>query len=279
MEVGQLAVAGGATVALGGLCYYGLGLSDKSGAIDNAVVWPDHVRQRISSTYVHLGGALATAAASAVAFYRSPAGQRFMQWSFQRPLMSFGVMIAGLWGSGMVVHAIPYESPFTTKYAAWALHNGILGLVIAPVGAVGGALAIRAAWYTAGIVGGLSAIAACAPSDKFLGWAGPLGIGLGGVFAASVGSVFIPPTSTLGLSLFSISLYGGLLLFSGFLLYDTQKVIRKAETHNEGHHWNGQQWVAARRFDPINESGHLVMDVANIFIRMVQILALGGRRK
>lgn len=67
-------------------------------------------------------------------------------------------------------------------------------------------------------------MAVCAPSDKFLNWAGPLGIGLGGVFVASLGSAFLPPTSTLGLSLYSISLYGGLLLFSAFLLYDTQKV-------------------------------------------------------
>lgn len=67
-------------------------------------------------------------------------------------------------------------------------------------------------------------MAVCAPSDKFLNWAGPLGIGLGGVFVASIGSAFLPPTSALGLSLYSISLYGGLLLFSAFLLYDTQKV-------------------------------------------------------
>lgn len=80
--------------------------------------------------------------------------------------------------------------------------------------------------YFTGIVGGLSTVAVCAPSDKFLNWAGPLGIGLGGVFVASLGSAFLPPTSALGLSLYSISLYGGLLLFSAFLLYDTQKVSR-----------------------------------------------------
>lgn len=73
-------------------------------------------------------------------------------------------------------------------------------------------------------MGGLSTVAACAPSDQFLKWAGPLGIGLGGVFVASIGSMFVPATTTLGLSLYSISLYGGLVLFSAFLLYDTQKV-------------------------------------------------------
>ncbi len=42
--------------------------------------------------------------------------------------------------------------------------------------------------YTAGIVGGLSTVAVCAPSDKFLNMGGPLAIGFGAVFAASLGS-------------------------------------------------------------------------------------------
>lgn len=41
--------------------------------------------------------------------------------------------------------------------------------------------------YTAGVVGGLSAVAVCAPSDKFLSIGGPLAIGLGVVFASSLG--------------------------------------------------------------------------------------------
>ena len=45
----------------------------------------------------------------------------------------------------------------------------------------------RAAAYTACVVGGLSATAACAPSDKFLYMAGPLSLGLGVVVVASLG--------------------------------------------------------------------------------------------
>ena len=42
--------------------------------------------------------------------------------------------------------------------------------------------------YTAGVVGGLSTIAVCAPSEKFMNMGGPLAIGFGAVFAASLGS-------------------------------------------------------------------------------------------
>ena len=41
--------------------------------------------------------------------------------------------------------------------------------------------------YTAGVVGGLTLTAACAPSERFLHWGGPLSLGLGVVFVASIG--------------------------------------------------------------------------------------------
>ena len=41
--------------------------------------------------------------------------------------------------------------------------------------------------YTAGVVGGLSTVAVCAPSEKFLNMGGPLAIGFGVVFCASIG--------------------------------------------------------------------------------------------
>ena len=63
---------------------------------------------------------------------------------------------------------------------------------------LGGPILTRAAWYTAGMVGGLSTTAMCAPSDKFLSWGGPLAMGLGVVFCASLGSMFLPPTTALG---------------------------------------------------------------------------------
>ncbi|XP_042874619.1 growth hormone-inducible transmembrane protein-like [Penaeus japonicus] len=271
MEVGQIAVAGGAVLGMGALCYYGLGMSNEPGAIDRVVVWPQFVRDRIRDTYLYLGASCAATAASAIAVFKSPMGHRFFALCSKHPIASTIGIIVALMGTGQAMMAIPYSPGIGSKQMMWLLNCGILGLAIAPIGALGGALAIRAAWYTAGIVGGLSTVAVCAPSDKFLNWAGPLGIGLGGVFVASLGSAFLPPTSALGLSLYSISLYGGLLLFSAFLLYDTQKVIRKAETHPN-------MW-GVMPYDPINMSHHIVLDVVNIFVRMVQILALGGGRR
>lgn len=55
--------------------------------------------------------------------------------------------------------------------------------------------------------------------------------------------MFVPVTSALGAGLYSISLYGGLVLFSGFLLYDTQRIVRYAEMVPPG---------GVHTYDPIN---------------------------
>ncbi len=46
---------------------------------------------------------------------------------------------------------------------------------------------VRAALYTAGVVGGLTLTAACAPSERYLTMSGPLSLGLGVVLVASIG--------------------------------------------------------------------------------------------
>ncbi|KAG7172584.1 Growth hormone-inducible transmembrane protein-like [Homarus americanus] len=177
MEVGQIAVAGGAVLGMGALCYYGLGMSNEPGAIDRVVLWPQYVRDRIRDTYSYFGASCVVVAASGVAVYRSHLGQRFIALCSRHPIMSTVGLLVGAMGTGYAMMSIPYSPGLGAKQMMWLVNCGVLGLIVAPIGALGGAIAIRAAWYTAG----LSTVAACAPSDKFLNWAGPLGIGLGGV--------------------------------------------------------------------------------------------------
>ncbi|XP_051968832.1 growth hormone-inducible transmembrane protein-like [Xyrauchen texanus] len=266
-NMGRLIVAGGAAVGLGALCYYGLGMSNEMGAIEKAVIWPQYVKERIHSTYMYFAGSVGLTALSAVAVSRTPALMGLMMGG---SWLAIGATFAAMIGAGMLVRSISYEHSPLPKHLAWALHAGVMGAVIAPLTLLGGPLMIRAAWYTAGIVGGLSTVAVCAPSEKFLSMGGPLAVGFGVVFASSLGSMFLPPTSALGAGLYSVAVYGGLVLFSLFLLYDTQKVIKRAETH---------PLYGVQKYDPINACMGIYMDTLNIFMRLVMILANGGNRK
>ena len=62
-------------------------------------------------------------------------------------------------------------------------------------------------------------------------------------FVCVTAGMFLPPTTAIGAGLYSISMYGGLAIFSGLMLYDTQKVMKKAEL---------TPYNAQPPFDPIN---------------------------
>ncbi|XP_073988091.1 growth hormone-inducible transmembrane protein [Rhodnius prolixus] len=266
-DVGKAALAGASLVGVGALCYYGLGAGSQPGAIDQAVVWPEYVRQRIKDTYTYFGGSLMITATSAVMAFRSPVIMNFVA---RNSFLAVAACIAAMIGTGEVCRQIPYQPGFGTKQLAWMLHSSVVGIVLAPVCIIGGPILVRAAWYTAGVVGGLSAIACCAPSDKFLYMGGPLAMGLGVVFASSLGSMFLSPTSMLGASAAAISIYGGLILFSGFLLYDTQRIVRAAEVYPQYH---------PQPYDPVNMSISIFLDTINIFIRIATILSGSQQRK
>ncbi|XP_072726533.1 growth hormone-inducible transmembrane protein [Ciconia boyciana] len=268
-RLGKFIVAGGAAVGLGALCYYGMGMSSEIGAIERAVIWPQYVKDRIHSTYMYFAGSIGLTTLSAVAVSRSPA---LMSLMTRGSWLAIGATFAAMIGAGMLVRSISYENNPGAKHLAWMMHSGVMGAVVAPLAFLGGPLLIRAAWYTAGIVGGLSTVAMCAPSEKFLNMGGPLGIGLGFVLASSIGSMFLPPTSAFGAGLYSVAVYGGLVLFGMFLLYDTQHVIKRAETI---------PYYGVTKYDPINACMGIYTDTLNIFIRVATMLAGGGggRRK
>jgi len=66
-------------------------------------------------------------------------------------------------------------------------------------------------------------------------------------------------------ALFNIYLYGGLLLFGAFVLYDIQKIIHSAKTKPV--------------YDPIDESIGIYLDTINIFVRFVMIFRQNKNKK
>lgn len=120
----------------------------------------------------------------------------------------------------------------------------VQGAVLVPLSNFGGAIVVRAAIYSAGIIGGLSTVEFYAPSERFMYLGGYVGICLGTVLASSVGSMFYPVLTVIGEDIYSKSLIGGLLILSAFILYDTQRVLSKAQALPEN--------ALQEKFDPIN---------------------------
>jgi FtsH-binding integral membrane protein len=82
------------------------------------------------------------------------------------------------------------------------------------------AILSRAALYTCGVVGSLSYIGATAKNDTYLYLGGPLLAGVTVVALSSLAPMALP-LGVRGLAVAeSLSLYGGLAVFGGFVLYE-----------------------------------------------------------
>lgn len=132
------------------------------------------------------------------------------------------------------------------------------------------AILARAGLYTVGMMGSIAFVGATAKQEKYLYLGGPLLAGVAVVALSGLAPMVIPATATRALMWSeNIWLYGGLAVFGGFTLYDVQKVLHHARLAERG--------LIPK--DAVNESISLELDFLNIFIRMVQILAMQQRRK
>jgi growth hormone-inducible transmembrane protein len=120
------------------------------------------------------------------------------------------------------------------------------------------------------MMGSISFVGATAKQEKYLYLGGPLLAGVAIVAMSGLAPLVIPATAVRTLALTeSLWLYGGLAVFGGFTLYDVQKILYHARLAEHG----------ALKRDPVNESISLELDFLNIFIRLVQILAMQGNRR
>ena len=132
------------------------------------------------------------------------------------------------------------------------------------------AILARAGLYTVAMMGSIAFVGATAKQEKYLYLGGPLLAGVAIVAVSGLAPLVLPVTAVRTLMWSeSIWLYGGLAVFGGFTLYDTQKILHHARLANAG----------MIQKDVVNESVSLELDFLNIFIRMVQILGMRNQRK
>jgi FtsH-binding integral membrane protein len=159
---------------------------------------------------------------------------------------------------------------YIQKYAFWTGFNICQAAVLSPLMFMSPALLARAGIYTLGMMGSIAFVGATAKQEKYLYLGGPLLAGVTVVMLSGFAPLVLPATATRALMWSErLWLYGGLAVFGGFTLYDVQKVLHHARLAERG--------VVQR--DIVNESISLELDFLNIFIRMVQILAMRNNNR
>ncbi len=119
-------------------------------------------------------------------------------------------------------------------------------------------------------MGSIAFVGATAKQEKYLYLGGPLLAGLCIVVVSGFAPLVLPATAARTLMWSErIWLYGGLAVFGGITLYDTQKILHHARMAERG----------IVKKDVVNESISLELDFINIFVRMVQILGMQQRRR
>ena len=120
------------------------------------------------------------------------------------------------------------------------------------------------------MMGSIAFVGATAKQEKYLYLGGPLLAGVAIVALSGLAPLVVPATAARTLMFTeNIWLYGGLAVFGGFTLYDVQKVLHHARLAERG----------LIPQDAVNESISLELDFINIFVRMVQILAMQQSRR
>lgn len=154
-----------------------------------------------------------------------------------------------------------YQSNPSLKAALYAGFVGCTAASLTPmIHAYGTAVLFDAALCTGATMGGLGMVAWNAPSEQFLQMGGALSLGLGCLLGVGLLQMFYPYSA----ALYNINMYGGIALFSMFVLYDTQKIMMKAKQQAQ--------------FDPVQNALSIYLDAINLFVRFAAIMGNGKKK-
>ena len=227
---------------------------------------PPFERAYLNDTFLHTGLGLSIIGIAARQLHASGWSMRLMSMN---PWLVVGGGLALSIGSMMVCRGTDPDN-YVMKYGAWTAFNITQAAVLSPLMFLHPALLARAGLYTVAMMGGIAFVGATAKQEKYLYLGGPLLAGVCVVAASGFAPLVLPATAGTALMWTErVWLYGGLAVFGGFTLYDTQKILHHARMAQAGY----------MKKDVVNESISLELDFLNIFIRLVQILGMQRNRR
>jgi FtsH-binding integral membrane protein len=227
---------------------------------------PEYERKYLNDTFLHTGFGIGMMGVAARALHMNGWSYRLMA---ANPWLVMGMGLVGSIGTMWGCRATD-PSNYVQKYALWSAFNLTQALLLSPLMFFHPAILARAGLYTVGMMGSIAFVGATAKQEKYLYLGGPLLAGVAIVALSGLAPLVIPATAVRTMMWTeNIWLYGGLAVFGGFTLYDVQKILHHARLAQQG----------LIQKDAVNESIALELDFLNIFVRMVQILAMSQNRR
>merc|ERR1712228_474002 len=217
------------------------------------------IRNRIYKTYAYFAGSIGITGLSAfVCFNYTKHSKQALIRMNKHPkwylLTSLIASIALLIGTKMTsIRRRPI-----LKHLLWCAMHIHEGAVLSILGFIGGPIIIKAAMYTAAILGSISLIAASGSDEKVLRMGAWLGVGLGFLMGLSAIEWVYPSIGKSNLFQ-NVNIYGGLLLFGLQTAYDTKKVLMRAKKLDQ-------------EYDAINEQMDLYLNSINFFLDMIRLI-------
>lgn len=180
------------------------------------------------------------------------------------PLVGMHPLIPGI-ASMVPLMGLYYTSKHThsatLRAGMFAAFTGLSGFAIAPLlkmaFVMNAMLVPQALLITTGLFGTMTALSLMAKPGATLRWGVPLGGGLIVLMGAGIASMFVPVTSAWYPLLHSVHMYGGLVLFTAYIAYDTQKMIDDYEMGEDDH---------------LKHAVDLFIDFKAVFVRVLMLL-------
>ncbi|KAH7298634.1 hypothetical protein KP509_25G052200 [Ceratopteris richardii] len=181
-------------------------------------------------------------------------------WSFGGILTSLGTLGLSLWL--LKAPSTPSEEGKRLKLllSAAFLHGASVGPLIELVLQIDSGILVTAFVGAALIFGCFSGAAILARNREFLYLGGVLSSALSLLFWLRASSYLFGSSS----AYFFVELYGGMFLFMGYVLYDTQLIIAKADLGD---------------LDHVKHALDLFVDLMGLFVRLLAILAKNSTEK
>ena len=235
------------TIAIGGVGYSAANTPTETD-------WDAQTRQYVNEVYGLFGSTVAGAAGVAVLTSRLLPPTFFSSFPLQ-----IGLMLGSSVGIIYCIRSIHYSNNKAEQYSSLAGFTLFEGLFFSYVfHAYPGNLIKSAAMGTGLLTAGLSSVGAVASGPEIIAFHGPLMVGCSGLLFGNIASLFFPIP---GWQL--VSIYGGLVLYSGRMITDTAITVKhaKAASATNGH------------FNAASHAMGIYLDAAIIFMKLLQLLS------